>query len=195
MPKISSLLWGINTSVEAAYHYFHAINIRVRQNLTCEEIRFLRQNADFVTVRRGNYIRGYSMGVLTVVNPKQPALDFMAEYPSAMVNRLEIAVDLICDANTKHYLRDLFDKHFVQPWHSRQVQIRFDGGTYSRRYGQRQYVWYHDRPSKVTGEVDCFHLEARHWGVEAVRRVGIQHPGDLLTFDHDKYSGQASKVV
>ena len=48
------------------------------------------------------------------------------------------------------------------------------------------FAWYADRRSKVTGEW-CFHIEGRHVGVQAVRRAGVHHPRDLLTFDHEAY--------
>jgi len=111
-----------------------------------------------------------------------------------MVNRLEVAIDVIVDAESKWALRDLFDEHFVQPWHGAdRVQIRYNGGsqtgarTKPKQSARRHYFeWYCDRPSKLTGE-DCFHLEGRHVGVGAVRSVGIEHPRDLLGFDHDAY--------
>jgi hypothetical protein len=36
----------------------------------------------------------------------------------------------------------------------------------------------------VTGEVDCFHLEAQIQGSAALRRLGINHPRDLFGFDY-----------
>ena len=42
---------------------------------------------------------------------------------------------------------------------------------------------YGDQPSKVTGEFVCFHLEAKITSSRALRRIGITHPKDLLSFD------------
>jgi hypothetical protein len=39
---------------------------------------------------------------------------------------------------------------------------------------------YDDKPSKVTGEVDCFHLESKVNGVAALRRLGIHSVADLF---------------
>ena len=186
MSTVSSFARGINPLVDR-YHHFDKLSLRTPTYVTCGDLRFLRKHAHSVFPYRGRYIRGFCDRGVTVVCAKAPALQLIAELPNARINHIEVAVDLICDAHTKYMLRDLFDEHFVQPWHGGHVQSRFESGTLSRRRGACQYEWYCDRHSKVTGEVDCFHLEGRHFGVEAVRRVGIEHPRDLLTFDHDKY--------
>jgi len=49
------------------------------------------------------------------------------------------------------------------------------------------FTWYTTLPSKVTGEIECFHLEARLSGNRAIKRAGIYCPADLLTFDHDRF--------
>ena len=35
-----------------------------------------------------------------------------------------------------------------------------------------RFQWYTDFPNKVTGEVNCFHLEAKCEGSAALRRTG-----------------------
>jgi hypothetical protein len=174
--------------VVARYPFFDKVNIRMGRKLTHDEMSFLRENATFADTNPGHYVRGFVSDVLTIVNPNEAALQLLVELPKAMVNWLEVAVDLIVDADTKWLLRDLFDQHFVQPWHGRHVQIRLDGGSYSgQAAAQRKFAWYASHPSKVSGEIDCFHLEGRYRGVQAVRRVGVERPRDLLHFDHVAY--------
>ena len=59
---------------------------------------------------------------------------------------------------------------------------RNDQGV-KRRPGRR-YVWYADSESKCTRGPHCFHIETRCVGASALRQVGIQSIGDLVTFDH-----------
>jgi hypothetical protein len=170
------------------YHYFHAVNVRTRHDLIPTELRFLREHASNADSNRGNYIPGFSSDVLTIVKPDLEAQQFMAALPGAMVNRIEVAFDLIVGAEIKWALRDLFDAYFVQPWHGKHVQWREKGGSYSSgTRARRKFTWYADRESKVTNDVDCFHLEGRHIGVQWVRRAGVAHPRDLLNFDHQGY--------
>jgi hypothetical protein len=126
MANISTSALGIKPL--AKRNYFDAIKVRTRRDLTLVERRFLRKHAHFAGVHRGRYIPGFSLGVLTVVAPEVAALQFIAELPGAIINRLEIAVDVIVDAETKWMLRGVFDEHFVQPWHRTKVQCRLEGG-------------------------------------------------------------------
>jgi hypothetical protein len=170
------------------YYYFHAVNVRTRRDLTLAELRFLRQHSSDAEIHAGQYIHGFSKDVLKIVKPDLAAQQFIAALPGAMINRLEVAKDLIVGAEIKWALRDVFDDHFVQPWHGDQVQWRLNGGSYtSGKRARRKFAWYADEEAKVTGEVDCFHLEGRHVGVQSVRRAGVEHPRDLLTFDHGAY--------
>ena len=54
----------------------------------------------------------------------------------------------------------------------------------TQRRSGRWFQWYGDRPSKITGEVPCFRFEAKHQGVQALRRSKIHTVADLLNFDH-----------
>jgi len=120
--------------------------------------------------------------------PTEPAdLEWAANRGDVLVNYVESARDQLMSEEAAHRLSDEFDEHFVQGWHGKQEQYRAEHGTYTsgRRVG-RLFAWYWDRESKATG-THCFHLEARYQGVAAVRRIGIHHPRDLLTFDHEDF--------
>ena len=177
-------------NIEVRYDYIDKIAVRITRDISKSELRFLQDNVvEFVDYRQGHYTRGFVNGVLTIVAPKPPALQFLADLPDrTIVNYLEVARDYICDEGTKWLLRDLFDRHLVQPWHGRHVQVREENGSYtSQDEAPRKFVWYADKPCKLTGDVDCFHLEGRHVGVVQVSKLGIHHPRGLLSFDFAKY--------
>jgi hypothetical protein len=174
----------------AKHHFIDVIRLRLRRELRNSEIRFLNENSQGARLNRGNYIPDFITGVLTVNVPNRQALEFVASLSGAMVNYLEISVDLIFDQGEAERFHDWFNFHFVQPRHGKRESVfRVQGTTsYSgqRRRGNH-FAWYSDRPSKASGEVDCFHLEGRHQGMEAVDKLGIEHPRDLLNFDHRTY--------
>jgi hypothetical protein len=142
------------------HFYFHAVNVRTRRDLTSAKLKFLRQHASDADLHPGWFIPGFSMDVLKIVRPDLEARQFIAEeLPGAMVNRIEVTTDWIVGTEIKWALRDLFDDHFVQPWHGDQMQWRENGGSYSSgKTARRKFTWYSDRSAKVTGEDDCFHF-------------------------------------
>jgi hypothetical protein len=123
---------------------------------------------------------------LRLTQPSEEALTWLAERDDALLTYAELAFDFIADEESK-LLADVFSQHFVQRWHrSRQTQL-FENGN--GRTGKRGHVgtnfqWYADLESKLTGEIDCFHLEAQIQGSAALRRLGIDHPRDLFRFDY-----------
>ena len=180
--------WHFN--IENAHDFIDAMRVRVTRDLSKSQLLFLHPpNTESVDYRPGHYIRGFAHNVLTVVAPKPPALQLLAELPKgSFVNYIEVARNFICDEQTKWGMRDLFDMHFVHPWHGKHVQVREENGSYtSQEEAKRNFVWYADEPCKLTGELDCFHLEGRHTGARRVRKLGVYHPRDLLTFDFGAY--------
>jgi hypothetical protein len=177
-------------NVQGMHDFFDVIRLRLSRALKRTELQFLCQNTEGARLHRGHYVRGFISDVLTIARPEQNALVFLTELPGAMVNYLEIARDLILPEGEAGRVHDSFDVHFVQSWHRKhETIIRLNGTTsYS---GQRRrghwFAWYSDRPCKVTGEVECFHIEGRHQGITSLRKIGVQHPRDLLTFDHEAY--------
>jgi hypothetical protein len=101
---------------------------------------------------------------------------------------VELALDTIMpDEQSCWQLRDLFDNHYVQRWHGKRETRLFIGAGGRTAKGRSRGItlsWYDDRPSKITGETPCFHLEAQVQGSGAIRRLGINHPRDLLSLDH-----------
>lgn len=99
---------------------------------------------------------------------------------------LEIALDIIL-ANDQILRKAFaaFKRCFVQLWNGKNESIEFDNGGMStgRRWNGKYVSGYISKPSPVTGEVDCLHIEFRICSTRAARDIGIASIADLLAFD------------
>lgn len=174
--------------------YFDKVAIRLRQDLTTKQMAFLAKHAESVDQRPGRYIRKLPT-LLTIVRPDRAALEFLATVKVALVNYVEVSRDIATgNTITDMALADFAFAHFVQPYHSRRETVYVAGTTAytgQNRPGHR-FVWYGDG-GKPKGRGRCrtkraFHMECRAHGSIAVRKVlKVNHPRDLVGFDHDKF--------
>lgn len=107
-----------------------------------------------------------------------------------LITCLEITLDIIL--SDEKVLRTAFDalkRCFVQRWNGKHETVEFGNGGMStgRRWPGRYFTAYISKPSPVTGEVDCLHLEYRICSARAVRDIEVQSVSDLLTFDHTRF--------
>jgi hypothetical protein len=111
---------------------------------------------------------------------------------------MEIGLDLIFKNRAeKEETFDFMHQHLVRRWHGsrqeirvyrdrRQVedddigQCRYDTG----RSAPNRIVVYPEDFTRVTGELNCLHIEWRAKGVRPTRAAGINTPADLLVFNH-----------
>jgi hypothetical protein len=124
---------------------------------------------------------------LQLFQPKPGALVLLAQMIGVHLNYVEIALDLTFNCETdRDDAADFFRKHFLKKWHRGQ-RCNIKGQTFYS-HDERQpvpnlAVEYHDRHSKVTGEICCVHIEWRIFTKAALRRAGIECVGNLLTFN------------
>ncbi|WP_141701343.1 hypothetical protein [Methyloceanibacter marginalis] len=78
----------------------------------------------------------------------------------------------------------LFNSKFVQLRHGMRTSTVFanGNGNTGKRGAGVTFQWYSDRPCKLTGEAECFHLEARIQGSRACKRHGIT-ASTIASFD------------
>ena len=176
------------TALFNPFDFIDSVRFRVVKPLNKPQIQFLRQHAKFVRHRYSkNYIPNYTLDLWTVVVPDKAAV-LLLDSLGVMVNYVELARDYTGGDAAR--LHDLFDHCFYHPWHGKHETIIWYKGT-TTMTGQRRaghwFIWYSDKPSKITGEVECFHLEARYQGVAALRKIGINRARDLLKVDHTAY--------
>lgn len=114
----------------------------------------------------------------------------MAWDPGPMINRLELALDLVFETSAEAVAAQHFlEMHFAQAWHGKRRTFRVGGTSYNSldRWVRHTTVIYSDRPSKVTGAPHCCHLEWRVNTAEAVRGIGINGLLDVVKFDHQEF--------
>lgn len=170
--------------------YFDKLAFRLASAQPTSRLNELRHNARFVDVRPGKPIRGSDQHLLlTIIGPRPAALNILSEVSHASINCVEVALDfLLVDRTSTLLLRELFDFSFVQPWHGSKETVQFAGGTYrGPRQPGKNFTWYSDKPDRLFGRPHCVHLEGRHQGMPAVRRIGIHKCSDLLVFDFAEY--------
>jgi len=170
--------------------FFDKVAIRIANKLSDSWLTELKSNCLFVDQRIGHHIVGSDKQIiLTLVVPNEDAIKFLARRISGFVNYVEMALDVPTpNIETAHEIHECFDRLFAQSRHSRKIMRRVKNGTYTgeKKPGHR-FCWYADLASKKTGDDFCFHIEGRHHGVEAVRRIGIKEIDNLLVFDHEAY--------
>ena len=129
--------------------------------------------------------------VIRFCQPQEAVQQFLAERDDAHMNYAELARDYILESEEAVIERQQFvQKHFVQRWHRNRPLVVFDNGNYSTGYGKRRgtsFLIYGDQYSKVTGEFPCLHFELKIRGAAALRRMGLTHPRDFLTFNVSSY--------
>lgn len=124
-----------------------------------------------------------------VEQPQPEALMLLHAYlgSNALVNYVELALELICNSRQETLqLHRWIERHWWQGWRSKkQVSANYDGATYSgNRTAQNRYTAYSDRPSKVTGAINCCKLEWRINGSTACKGKGMHSFLDINSFDH-----------
>jgi hypothetical protein len=147
--------------------------------------------------RRARFDRQYRQRI-ELRQPSQRALRWLARHNDVLINRAEITLDL----NFKYRADaeeawDFLHQHLVRRWHRKSQEIRVyrspphdeDPGAGETRYDARgqapnRLVLYAEDHSRVTGELNCIHIEWRVRSPRVIRAIGIELGQDLLEFDH-----------
>jgi len=172
--------------------YVDVIQLWLERPLSDKRLNWLRSEcAAIPRLRIGtpwwNRDRNLQQG-LRLAQPSKAALEWLADRERAFLTYAELAFDYITDdEDSKTVLTQTFSDHFLQRWHrNRQSQLFTNGNGRTAKRGSpgQAWQWYGTRPSKLTGEVNTFHLEAWLQGNAHLRRWGIESVGDLLSFDY-----------
>ncbi|MGB6663109.1 MAG: hypothetical protein WBE90_29495 [Xanthobacteraceae bacterium] len=107
-----------------------------------------------------------------------------------LINRAEIAFDLVFKyrADTDEAW-EFLHQHLIRRWHGKRQEICVKWGIGNTRYdasrsAPNMILFYPQDHSRITGEVNCLHLEWRLNGLKAVRAAGIKSGQDPLEFEH-----------
>lgn len=194
----------------AIYAYFDKIQFWVRTPLDRATLATLNQQCGRGGIFVGNRPAKFKGGFRQRIELRQPsseALLSLARRDDVLINRAEIAIDYIYKrpAETEGAF-EFLHRHFVRRWHGKKQKIKLvrgdrsnaanrraaevvdDVGAAESRYdagrAPNKIVFYSKPYSRVTGELNCLHLEWHLNGSRAVQRAGIKSGRDLLEFDH-----------
>ncbi|MCB1393257.1 hypothetical protein [Nitrobacter sp.] len=188
-------------------HYFDRVRVWSRQLISKSWIKRLeRTGSKVVATQESAFFNPHYKHKLEIYQVRGPALRILAELPEdAILNYVEVAFDIICpDELALERLVEIFLSGFLQPHHREKqthvyaaanppLGLSLSGYTTRRcpEKGRRRrgfwFQWYIDKPSRITGEPNCFHFEGKHEGSDAVKRLDIHHPRDLEKFSFDTY--------
>jgi hypothetical protein len=130
--------------------------------------------------------------------PSDQALRRLARHSDVLINRVEITLDLTFKYwGDAEKARVFFHQHLVRRCHGKNQKIRVFQSAPSDdnpRAGETRYdaggqarnrlVLYAEDHSRVTGELNCIHIEWRVRSPRAIRAAGINSVKNLLDFDH-----------
>jgi hypothetical protein len=118
-------------------------------------------------------------------------LGFMVELtrrnPEVRHRQTQVALDLCFNSEEElERSRRIFDTYNVTPW-CRVVPHRHRGTIYSKaKRSSNNRATYSDKPSRVTGEAHCLHIEARLKGSRALERHGVWVES-IMSLDHHAF--------
>jgi hypothetical protein len=128
--------------------------------------------------------------------------DLLARKYRGVLHRVDVALDM----EPQPGLRDQIVTSAVLKWSTKEGMHNRKRTVYwvhrKHRRSRRNLVMYDDRANRITGELDCIHLELRLFTAPVIRRQGLQKPSDLIglnpkqLFDkHVMWSNTADRYV
>jgi len=132
---------------------------------------------------RTGFVRWYR---LTVHQPSRAVLRFLdhvQDYNNGRLCRFDLALDY------GEGYGSILGQSTCMKWRNRGPMHDIGGTTYwieltrRKRRAGRNLCLYADKPSKITGEVECAHLELRFLSNASCKRQGIERVSDLITAD------------
>jgi hypothetical protein len=183
------------------YPYFDNVQVWVRQPLDREALLQLESASGRGGIHPENGPAKFDARLRQRIELRQPSADALrqlARRDDVLINKVEITIDYTLNSRAEQYRAwEFLTRHIVRRWHGKNQKIRVvrgtegddEGGLGGTRYdaarrAPNKTVLYQDKFSRVTGELNCVHLEWRLNGLKAVRNAGIESGQDLLEFNH-----------
>ena len=192
----------------AIYGYFDKIQFWVLTPLDSMTIASLRrqcgQGGLHVDNRPARFDGGYRQRI-ELRQPSDNALAWLAGHDDALINRVEIALDFTFRSKVeKDRLFEFLHYHLVRRWHGKNQKIKLVRGTalktskvvdeiddgetrYDAYRAPNKIVFYRNQFSRITGELNCLHLEWHLNLLKTVRSAGINSGRDLVEFNHRQF--------
>jgi hypothetical protein len=176
---------GIRPS--GVYNYIDNGQVWLREPLGARQRSWLESRSEcHVDDRPAQFDPRYRQR-LQIRQPPPEVLKWIAEQPGAYVNYLELALDLVfATEQDKDEAEAFIRKHLVKNHRGKQ-EIQQQGGTTTMYLASPEaannIVTYGDQECRITGEINCLHIEWRKRGAAALRQEGITAK-NLNDIDH-----------
>jgi len=190
----------------AVYSSFDYVKLWLPRPLSGDKLQWLRARCGKLP---RPYVNRYGWQRLKLYQPRREALQFWASVDGAYANFVEVALDWVfsCEADLDEAVAFL-RRHIVKSYHRGKIHFdpelddiahddNSDFAVIHRRRVNTRYsnsrksptnlADYFDRPSKVTGEVHCLHMDWRLQRASALVRAGLPKVADLLTLNHREF--------
>jgi hypothetical protein len=178
----------------ARYAYIDSIEILVRKRFRLDKLRAIQRTKlwDEPCKDRDGNIWGWRV---IISQPSRKTLHYLEEVQrdnGGSVFRFDIAIDLIAkDEIDAEELKSLVLTRALLKWRPKGPMLNIEGlddftTTYwieqnkRKRRSNRDLALYADKPSKVTGEINCVHLELRFLNTRSCKKAGISSAKDLI---------------
>jgi hypothetical protein len=157
--------------------------------------------------------KGFRIGYRLAVNHPRALtlqrLERVAQRYGGILCRVDVAVDIqMATAADAEWMKDWIVRHAVLRWRRRGPMLDIDGTICWVKWkrGQRRYprniVIYADKHNRITGELNCLHMELRFLKAASIKRQQIRNVSDLMAIDpnvlfqkHVKWSNAGDNYV
>jgi hypothetical protein len=184
---VNSRLLASRIRPVGVYCYIDNVQVWLREPLGPRQRRWLQNRCDcFVDDQPARFDPRYVQR-LQIRQPPETVRKWITQRRDAYVNRLELALDLVfASEREKEEAETFIRKHLVKNHRGKQ-DIRLQGGTTTMYLAAPEaannIVTYGDQECRITGEINCLHIEWRKRGGAAVRQEGITTK-NLNDIDH-----------
>ena len=126
---------------------------------------------------------------LQLRQPGPEVLRWVATLNGALMNRLDVALDLIFASEEEVAAADEFiHRHHLKLWHRDQEVTLFKTTRYTASpRAPNKLANYADKECRITGEVYCLHIEWRLIGVQALKRAGLAAVSAVKDIDYYRF--------
>ena len=174
----AGLLFRYRIETEVALHAF------IETNPNCFVHKVIAWDG---TVKRHRLI-GYRLILQQPSEATLRAANRLQIAHKGMLCEAHIAYDFTSSESDHGRLKDILDRGLILKWRRSGITHDEENGWYSHEYSGRKRsgrntAFYADRHSKITGEVDCCHIELRFRTTGAVRRAGYEKIVELIDLD------------
>jgi hypothetical protein len=192
MLDFSSHAEGINPC--GIYGFVDKAQVWLKQPLSHARLKLLKRQCGPGGLHKKSEKAWFDCTLMQRLQLNQPSLEALQSLCSIdglLLNYVEISLDWVFDhEGARNGAYDFMCQYHVKKYHRGQG-IRWEGGGVTRYTGPRKapnvLAVYRDRPSKVTGEVNCVHFDWRIKGAVALRRAGITSLTDLVELNHRQF--------